>query len=76
MSEHEELHERAEHEADDLERRNQKLGEDIQSTRQDWESKKSDESVPGARPEDAAQEDDRADEDGPPPEADAVTPGD
>jgi hypothetical protein len=52
VSEHEELHERAEQEADDLERRTEKLGEDIEHTRQDWESKKSDESVPGARPED------------------------
>jgi hypothetical protein len=75
MSEHEQLHERAEREADDLERRSEELGERIDRTRQDWESKKSDESVPGARPEDPAQEDDRAARDGPPREAD-ITPGD
>ena len=76
MSEHEEQHERAEQEADDLERRNDKLGDDIHRARQDWESKKSDVSVPGAQPEHSDREHDRADEDGPPPEADAITPGD
>jgi hypothetical protein len=66
--EHERIHEQAEHEADDLQRRNEELGERVQKTRDDWESKKHDESVPGARPEPEEDE-------GPPPEAD-VTPGD
>jgi chromosome segregation ATPase len=70
VSEHDEVYERAEREADDLERKKDKLDEDIERTRKDWESKQSDESVPGARPD----EDDE--EDGPPPEADVVTPGD
>lgn len=76
MSEYDEVYERAEHQGDDLEEQKDKLEEDIEKTRKDWESKKSDESVPGARPEDEAEERDRADEDGPPPEADAITPGD
>jgi hypothetical protein len=75
MSEHDKLHDRAQREADDLERRGDQMDEQIERARQDWESKKADESVPGAQPEDRAQEGDRADEEGPPPEAD-ITPGD
>jgi hypothetical protein len=75
MSEYEELHDRAQREADDLERRGEQLREEIEATRGDWESKKHDESVPGAQPEEPADERDRADEDGPPPEA-QITPGD
>jgi hypothetical protein len=76
VSEHDRLHERAQREADDLERRGEKLDEEIDRTRQDWESKKSDQGVPGALSDDPPGEEDRADEDGPPPEADATTPGD
>lgn len=68
-SEHERVHKEAEREADDLERRNEKLGERIQKTRQDWESKKGDEGVPGAV------EDEEEPSGEPPPEAD-ITPGD
>ena len=68
-NEHERIHEQAEREADDLERRNEELGEHVRETRQDWESKKSDESVPGAV-EHEEEETER-----PPPEAD-ITPGD
>ncbi len=75
MSEHERIHERAERQADDLERRGDELGDQIRDTRQDWESKKGDEKVPGAQPEDPAEEHERADEDGPPKEAE-ITPGD
>lgn len=75
MSEHERLHDRAEREADDLERRGEELGEDIDRARQNWESKKADPAVPGAQPEDPGQERDRADEEGPPEEAE-LTPGD
>ena len=75
MSEHERIHERGERQADDLERRNQELEQQIQETRQDWESKQGDEKVPGAQPEHPAEEHDRADEDGPPKEAE-ITPGD
>jgi hypothetical protein len=75
MSERERVHEEAERQAEDLERRTQELGEEIGRTRQDWESKKADEKVPGAHPEDPAEEHERADEDGPPKEAE-ITPGD
>jgi hypothetical protein len=67
--EHEQLHEQAERDADDLKRRNEELGEQVEHARQDWESKKSDVSVPGAVA------DDEEESEGPPPEAD-VTPGD
>jgi hypothetical protein len=75
MSEQDRLHDEAQREADDLERRAERLGQQIDRTRQDWDSKKSDRSVPGARPEDPAEEDERAAKDGPPEEAD-ITPGD
>jgi chromosome segregation ATPase len=75
MSEHERIHEDAERQADDLERRGEELDEEIRETRQEWESKKGDVQVPGAQPDDAAEERDRADEDGPPKEAE-ITPGD
>jgi hypothetical protein len=52
MSEHDEVYERAQREADELEEQKDRLGEHIDETRKDWESKKSDESVPGAKPED------------------------
>ena len=69
MSEHERIHEEAEREADDLERRTEELGEHVKKARDDWESKKSDVAVPGAKPADEEESD------GPPPEAD-ITPGD
>jgi hypothetical protein len=52
VSEQEPTQGEPERQADDLERRTEKLGEDIDRARQDWESKKADEGVPGARPED------------------------
>jgi hypothetical protein len=72
----EQIHNAGEREAEDMQRREEKLAESIERTRADWEAKKADESIPGARPEDEAQQRPRADEDGPPPEADYVTPGD
>jgi hypothetical protein len=59
----------SEREADDMERRSEALEKEIEETRSDWESKKSDETVPGAQ-----QEEEERDE-GLPPEAD-ITPGD
>jgi hypothetical protein len=44
MSEHEE----PEREADDMQRRSDQVGEDIAAAREDWERKKTDDSVPGA----------------------------
>jgi hypothetical protein len=41
-----------EREADDLERESEKLKDHIKEARDDWESKKSDDSVPGAPPDD------------------------
>ena len=47
--EHEQIHEQHEREADDLEREGQRLKEHIKEARDDWESKKTDDSVPGAK---------------------------
>ena len=52
--EHEERSEELEQEADKLEQESEKLEERIGETKQDWESKKSDESVPGAQEGDEA----------------------
>jgi hypothetical protein len=68
-----EAHRAGEREAEDMERREERLGEEIDRIRGEWEAKKTDASVPGALPEDDPEE---RDEDGPPPEADVVTPGD
>ncbi|HEY2600980.1 MAG TPA: hypothetical protein VGI67_05440 [Thermoleophilaceae bacterium] len=46
MSERE--HDPLDEQVEDLERRNEQLGEHIEEVRKDWETKKSDESVPGA----------------------------
>jgi hypothetical protein len=43
---------RPERELEDMERRSEKLEQEIEETRGDWEAKKSDESVPGAQPDD------------------------
>jgi hypothetical protein len=59
-----------EREIEDMEERSQKLEQEIDETRSDWEAKKSDATVPGAQ--DADEEPDE----GLPPEADVVTPGD
>jgi hypothetical protein len=67
MSEaHEQQHERLEREARELERRSERLGEDIADTKQTWEAHKADESVPGAP----------SPEGGLPPEANYTTSGD
>jgi hypothetical protein len=67
MSEaHEQHHERLEDEARDLERKSERLGEDIADAKQTWETHKADESVPGAQ----------SPEGGLPPEANYTTSGD
>ncbi len=43
--------ERFEREADDLERRGEQVSEHIETTRQEWQRKRGDPSVPGAVPE-------------------------
>ena len=50
--EHEELADEFERRADEMHRENAKLSEEIDSVRKDWETKRSDESVPGAVPRD------------------------
>jgi len=55
-----------EREADELEARSERLGEEIADVREDWERKKADDSVPGAQNP----------ETGLPPEANVTTQGD
>ena len=66
MSEHQEQADRLEAEADQLEKRNEDLGEDISDLKENWEAMRRDESVPGAP----------APESGLPPEANYTTRGD
>ena len=70
MSEHE--HERkadaVEHDLDEMQERSERLGDEIEDTRDDWEAKKRDAKVPGA-----GGDPDRAEEN--PPEADYPTQG-
>ena len=49
MTEHEDRTASAEQEADRLEERSDALGEQIDQTRDDWESRKADPGVPGAQ---------------------------
>lgn len=51
VSDHEETAAAAEHEGDDLKRQGDKLDEDIEAVRDDWEHKKQDSGVPGAVPD-------------------------
>jgi hypothetical protein len=61
----EKLADRLEDEADDLERRSRKLGQETEDVAQAWERKRSDEGVPGAPPPVGDEETDK-DEDEPP----------
>jgi hypothetical protein len=47
-----------EREAEDMERRSDALKEDIEETKAEWSAKKSDASVPGAKPEEEEDEED------------------
>ena len=51
MTEHEDRANELEREADEMEERSSKLEEEIDETREDWERKKGDSSVPGAPPD-------------------------
>ena len=51
MTEHDEKAQQLEREAEDLEERSDRVGEHIDDTRRDWESKEQDPSVPGAQPD-------------------------
>ena len=66
MSEHQERADDLEAEADQLEKRNEHLGEEISDLKENWEAMRRDESVPGAP----------APESGLPPEANVTTSGD
>ena len=70
MSEHERTAEEVERELDDMERQSDRLEGEIGDTRDDWERKKRDGSIPGA-----AGDPERA-EDELPPEADYTSKGD
>ena len=58
---HQELATEAEREADDLEHEGDKLEADIDATKDDWERKQGDESVPGAVPDPGDEADDSVD---------------
>jgi hypothetical protein len=51
MTEHDEKAQQLEREAEDLEEQSDRVGEHIDDTRRDWESKEQDPSVPGAQPD-------------------------
>jgi hypothetical protein len=59
MSEHEQQADRLEHEADDMEQRSERLGEQIGDTREDWERKQRDGGLPGATGEPRPSDDER-----------------
>jgi chromosome segregation ATPase len=48
MSEHDQKGDELERELDDMEQQAERLGEEIDQTRSDWERKQADSSVPGA----------------------------
>ncbi|MDT7538665.1 MAG: hypothetical protein QOI82_2250 [Actinomycetota bacterium] len=48
MTDHEQHADQLEREVDDLERQSKKLGAEISDTRENWEHKQTDDSVPGA----------------------------
>ena len=62
--EHEEQGRRLERETQDMEERSDKVGQEIDDARSDWESKQSDSKVPGAQPEET-EESDQLPEEGP-----------
>jgi hypothetical protein len=66
MSEHEEAAAHVERELDDMERRSERLGDQIDDVRDDWQRKQADEHVPGASAEPTPGDEES---EGPPPEA-------
>jgi hypothetical protein len=54
-----ELSDQLEHEADELERRSEELRRRTEDASQDWQRKRSDESVPGAPPPEEDEDDDQ-----------------
>jgi hypothetical protein len=72
MSEHDpgDLADELDQQADQLERHSADVGQQVEETREDWQRKRRDESIPGAQPPESEEEDSPvgADEE-PPPEA-------
>ncbi len=62
---------RYEDEADDLQHRGEEVDNDIDDTRQEWQRKRGDASVPGAVPDESGEDSKPADEDAKPAEEDA-----
>jgi hypothetical protein len=54
--EHEEQADRLEHDAERMEHESERVGDHIDETRQEWESKERDPSVPGAQPDSEEEE--------------------
>jgi hypothetical protein len=65
MSEHERKADELEAELDDMDERVDELEGEIKDTREDWERKKGDSSVPGAPPDDPASTEDAPETDYP-----------
>jgi hypothetical protein len=67
----EELAQRLDREVEDMQRHTDRLGHEVAETREDWEHKRSDPSVPGAPPKEDLQDDEQPsspDPQAPPPE--------
>jgi predicted nucleic acid-binding Zn-ribbon protein len=54
--EHEEKADRLERELDDLEERSERVEDRIEETREDWESKEKDSTIPGAQPDEGEED--------------------
>jgi len=52
-----------EHDAEDMEEQSERVGDHIDETRRDWESKEQDQSVPGAQPDPEDGEESASEED-------------
>ena len=61
--EHEEKADEMEHDAEDMEEQSERVGDHIDDTRRDWESKEQDQSVPGAQPDPEDGEESASEED-------------
>jgi hypothetical protein len=58
--EHEEQADRLEREAEKLEHESERVGDEIDEARDEWEAKEQDSSVPGAQPDQEADEEEQA----------------
>jgi hypothetical protein len=69
MTEHERKADELERESADMQEQSERLGAEIEDTREDWRRKQSDDSVPGAVGEPGDEDEDEDDRDEPPAEA-------